>query len=165
MAIFETELGTTSSARRMGAGAGGLFLAAAVLWGALYASGVFPWLGYAWLKRDSSGAGPFSVVGEDQIGTSFGLETFFFVRGQEIVIDYDAEIRAGSLFLYVWDWTKAGQGVGASRFITESGAGIWTYRIPRSGLYKITVEPSTAKGAGGGFDMSYRVWWGARPAS
>ena len=122
----------------------------------------FPWLGYAWLTRQSFGAGPFSVIGEDQAGTNFGISTFFFMSGQEVVIDYDAEIRAGSLFLYVHDLTKAGQGLGGSHFVTESGPGVWTYRIPRTGLYAITIEPSTAKGAGSGFDMSYSAWWGAR---
>ena len=162
MAIFESEFGTKPSARRIGAGAGGLFVAAFLIWGALYASGIVPWLGYAWLTRQSFGAGPLSVIGEDQAGTSFGVSTFFFVSGQEVVIDYDADIRAGSLFLYVHDLTKAGQGLGGSHFVTESGAGVWTYRIPKTGLYAITVEPSTAVGAGSGFDMSYSAWWGAR---
>ena len=162
MAIFESETKATPSARRIGTGAGGLFVAAFLIWGALYASGILPWLGYAWLTRQSFGAGPFSVIGEDQAGTNFGISTFFFMSGQEVVIDYDAEIRAGSLFLYVHDLTKAGQGVGGSHFVTESGAGVWTYRIPRTGLYAITIEPSTAKGAGSGFDMRYSAWWGAR---
>ena len=162
MAIFESEVGTTSSARRIGAGAGGLFVAAFLIWGVLYALGIVPWLGYAWLTRQSFGAGPLSVIGEDQAGTSFGVSTFFFVSGQEVVIDYDADIRAGSLFLYVHDLTKAGQGLGGSHFVTESGAGVWTYRIPKTGLYAIAVEPSTAVGAGSGFDMSYSAWWGAR---
>jgi hypothetical protein len=162
MAIFESEFGTKPSARRIGTGAGGLFVAAFLIWGALYASGIIPWLGYAWLTRQSFGAGPFGVIGEDQAGTNFGISTFFFMSGQEVVIDYDAEIRAGSLFLYVHDLTKAGQGLGGSHFVTESGVGVWTYRIPRTGLYAITIEPSTAKGAGSGFDMSYSAWWGAR---
>ena len=161
VAIFESEL-APKPARRIGAGAGGLFVVALLLWGVLYLSGVLPWLGYAWLTRQSFGAGPLSVIGQDQAGTSFGVSTFFFVRGQEVVIDYDADIRAGSLFLYVHDLTKAGQAVGGSYFVTESGKGVWTYPVPKSGLYAITVEPSAGRGTGSGFDMSYSAWWGAR---
>lgn len=163
MAVFESGL-ASAPARRLGAGAGMLFVAALLLWVALYATGAFPWLGYAWLKQESFGAGPIAVIGEDSAGTSFGLDTFFFVRGQEIVIDYDAKIRTGSLMFYVYDLAKTGQGSGAQRFVTESGAGVWTTRIPRTGLYTISIGPSVARGAGRGYDMSYSVWWGARPA-
>jgi len=163
MAVFGS--GTSSApARRVGLGAGAVFAAAILVWGALYFSGVVPWLGYAWLKHDSFGAGPFSVVGEDKMGTSFGLDTFFFLRGQEVVVDYDAEIRSGSLMLYVYDMAKMGQGLGAQHFVTESGEGEWTTHIPRSGLYVISIHPSTARGKPDGYNMSYSVWWGARPA-
>jgi hypothetical protein len=164
MALFE--LGSTSvPARRIGWGAGGAFVAASLLWFALYASGVFPWLGYSWLKRDSFGAGPFGVIGENQAGTTFGLSTLLFFKGQEIVVDYDAEIRAGSLWFYVYDMTKIGQGGGASHYVTQSGTGVWTYAVPQTGFYKIAIGPSVVQGAGRGYDLSYSVWWGARPAS
>ena len=163
MAVFES--GSTSApARRVGWGAGGVFAAALLLWMALYASGAFPWLGYSWLKRDSFGAGPFSIVGENQVGTDLGLSTLLFFKGQEILVDYDADIRAGSLWLYVYDVTRAGQGGGASHYVTQTGSGVWTYAVPKSGLYKISIGPSVTQGAGSGFDLSYSVWWGARPA-
>jgi hypothetical protein len=163
MAALESGL-STGSARHLGAGAGIVFVGAFLLWAALYFTGAVPWLGYAWLKHDSFGAGPFSVVGEDQMGTSFGLDTFLFFRGQEIVIDYDVEIRAGSLVLYVYDMAKMDQGLGAQHFVTKSGSGEWTARIPRTGLYVISIQPSTARGNPGGYDMSYTAWWGARRA-
>ncbi len=163
MAVFESGL-TSVPARRIGWGAGGIFVAALLLWAALYASGVFPWLGYSWLKRESFGAGPFSVIGENQAGTSFGLSTLLFLKGQEIVVDYAAEIRAGSLRLYVYDIGKTGQGAGGSHYVTQTGSGVWTYNVPKTGLYTISIGPSVTQGAGRGFDLSYRVWWGARPA-
>ena len=163
MAVFESG-STAVPVRRIGWGAGGVFVSALLLWIVLYASGVFPWLGYSWLKRDSFGAGPFSIVGENRVGTELGLSTLLFFRGQEIVVDYDAEIRAGSLWLYVYDITKAGQGGGASHHVTQTGAGVWTYAVPGSGLYRISIGPSVTQGAGHGYDLSYSVWWGARPA-
>jgi hypothetical protein len=163
MAVFESEVSFPST-RHLGAGAAALFVGTLLVWAVLYFTGALPWLGYAWLKHDSFGAGPFSVAGEDRMGTSFGLDTFLFFRGQEIVVDYDAAIRTGSLMLYVYDMAKMGQGLGAQHFVTENGSGQWTTRIPRTGLYVISIRPSTAPGNPGGYDMSYRVWWGARPA-
>jgi hypothetical protein len=114
LAVFES--GTTSlPARRIGVGAGGAFAVGLLVWLAVYASGVFPWLGYTSLQKSSFGAGPFSVIGEDSAGTEWGLSTMFFLKGQEIVIDYDADIRAGSLWLYVYDVSKTMQGCQASR--------------------------------------------------
>jgi hypothetical protein len=161
MAIIEIESGA-GLGKRAGIGAFWVPVAVVLLWVSLYFTGFFPWLGYAWLKQESFGAGPVTVVGEDQAGTSFGPSTFLFLKGQEIVIDYDATIRTGSLWLYVFDLTKAGQGGGGSHYVTQSGSGVWTYRVPRTGLYKITIDASVVRGAGRGYDMNYRVWWGAR---
>src|SRR5512132_1975777 len=76
-------------------------LAFLVGWAASYASGAWPWLGYASMTRSTFGAGPVAIVGENARGIDIGLETFFFFKGQEIVIEYDAEIRAGSLWFCV----------------------------------------------------------------
>jgi hypothetical protein len=161
MAVLDIE-SRSGLGKRAGIGAFGVVVAVFVLWAALYVTGLFPWLGYAWLKQESFGAGPVTIVGEDQAGTSFGPSTFFFLKGQEIVVDYDATIRTGSLWFYVFDLTKAGQAAGSSHYVTQSGSGVWTYRIPRNGLYKISIDASVVKGAGRGYDLSYRVWWGAR---
>jgi hypothetical protein len=48
--------------------------------------------------------------------------------------------------------------------VTQTEAGVWTYRVPKSGLYTISIGPSLTQGAGHGYDLSYSVWWGARPA-
>jgi hypothetical protein len=163
MAVFESGM-TSLPARRIGAGAGGAFAVGLLLWLALYALGIFPWLGYASLQKSSFGAGPFSVVGEDSTGTEWGLSTMLFLKSQEIVIDYDADIRAGSLWLYVYDVSKTTQGSGVSYYVTKTEAGVWTYRVPASGLYTISIGPSLTQGVGHGYDLSYSVWWGARPA-
>jgi hypothetical protein len=161
MAIVD--LGSHSiPARRAGIGVLVLFLAGIAVWALAYFSGLFPWLGYAWLKRDSFGAGPIAIVGEDRAGTTLGISHFIFFEGQEIVIDYSATIRAGSLWFYVFDIAKSGQGAGQGHYVTSSGTGIWTYRVPRTGLYTISIGPSVVQGSGRGFDMSYSVRWGAR---
>jgi hypothetical protein len=164
MAVFE--LSSQSDLRRRASlGAIGVVAALFALWALVYFSGAFPWLGYAWLKRDTFGVGPVTVIGENSAGTTFGVSTFAFFKGQEIVVDYDADIRAGSLRFYVYDMAKSGQGAGLSHYVTETGAGTWTYGVPQTGIYVIVIEPSVVRGAGRGYDMSYRVWWGARWAS
>ena len=139
-----------------------LAVLAIILYGAAYFTGLAPWLGFAWLKRDSFGAGPLTIIGEDRIGTSFGVETFLFFKGQEIVVDYDADIRAGSLWIYVYKPYDGNLGDGTATYVSESGAGRWTLPIADTGIYHVTIGPSPARGAGRGWDLSYRAWWGAR---
>jgi hypothetical protein len=159
------ESGTISiPVRRVGWSGGAAVSAALAFWVGLYGLGTLPWLGYAWLARSSFGAGPVAVIDGDQAGADLGLSTMLFFKGQEVVVDYDASIRAGSLWLYVYEFAKAGQGGGGSHYITESGKGVWTYAVPRTGIYNISIRPSVTRGFGRGFDLTYRAWWGARPA-
>ena len=148
---------------RIGMAGAALFVAIAIWLGA-YASGAAPWLGYASVKSSSIGAGPISIIGETGSHATFGLDTFYFFAGQEIVIEYEAEIAAGSLWFHVFRPFDGTLGDGMTHYVTKSGAGTWTARIPESGLYAINIEPSPARGAGRGWDLSYSVWWGARPA-
>jgi hypothetical protein len=150
--------------RRIGGAIGLAILAALALWVASYALGAFPWLGYAWLARSSFGAGPIGIIGENRAGTSLGISTFLFFKGQEIVIDYDAEVRAGSLWFYVYNPFDGELGDGVAHYVTESGAGEWTVPITRTAIYHITIEGSPTRGKGRGWDLSYTAWWGARPA-
>jgi hypothetical protein len=133
-----------------------------VLYAAAYLTGLAPWLGFAWLKRDSFGAGPLTIVGENRIGTSLGIDTFLFFKGQEILVDYDADIHAGSLWIYVYKPFDGVLGDGTATYVTESGAGQWTLPVTETAIYHVTIEPSPTRGAGRGWDLSYRAWWGAR---
>jgi hypothetical protein len=162
MSASDTALSTHGRVR-IGFGAAVLLVGAFVVWLAAYANGSVPWLGYAWATRTSHGAGPIGIIGETNAGTSFGIDTFIFLKGQEIVIDYDAEITAGSLWFHVFRPFDATLGDGAYHYVTASGKGAWATRIPETGLYTINIEPSAARGAGRGYDMRYTVWWGARP--
>ena len=150
---------------RLGAGAFVVLVLAVGSWLLAYATGAFPWLGYAWLNDKSMGAGPVTVVGRTRFGTSFGMNEFLFFRGQEIVIDYDAEIRAGSLYFYVFQPFDGTLGDGVWRYVTSSGSGTWTTQVPETAIYTIIIEPTVVNGDGRGWDMSYSVRWGARPAS
>ena len=151
-------------AKRIGFGALAFLALALALWILAYATGAFPWLGYAWLNDKSMGAGPITVIGRTSYGTSFGIDEFLFFEGQEIVIDYDADIRAGSLYFYVFQPFDGTLGDGAWHYVSRSGAGTWTTRIPETAIYTIVMDPTVANGAGRGWDMSYSVRWGARPA-
>jgi hypothetical protein len=166
MLAWEADLDEHRSgpAKRIGFGALAFLVLAFTLWILAYATGAFPWLGYAWLNDKSMGAGPITVIGRTSYGTSFGIDDFLFFEGQEIVIDYDADIRAGSLYFYVFQPFDGTLGDGVSHYVARSGAGTWTKRIPKTAIYTIVIEPTVASGAGRGWDMSYSVRWGAWPA-
>jgi hypothetical protein len=163
---FPVELTAAGSAatRRIGAGAAVAIVLALLAWLTGYAFGFFPWLGFAWLSRTSNGLGPIGIIGETSAGTSLGASTFLFFKGQEVVVAYDADIRAGSLWFYVYKPFDGELGDGSWRYVTESGSGEWTVPIRETGIYHITVDASPVRGKGRGWDLDYTAWWGARPA-
>ncbi|MFN2377858.1 MAG: hypothetical protein ABR538_15085 [Candidatus Binatia bacterium] len=138
-------------------------LAVLVGWLSSYWIGAWPWLGYAWLDRSSFGAGPVTIIGEDSMGTTLGFENFVFFEGQEVIIDYDVDIRAGSLWFHVFEPFDGTLGDGVSHYVTESGKGTWTMPVRKTAYYHVTIDPSPVKGPGKGWDLTYTVKWGARP--
>jgi hypothetical protein len=153
-----------SRSARLGLGAVAFLVVAVSGWALVYGTGVFPWLGYAWLNEKSMGVGPITVIGRSSYGTSFGIDEFLFFKGQEIVIDYEADIRAGRLYFYVFRPFDGTLGDGVSHYVSRSGAGTWTTRIPATAIYTIVIDPTVVSGNGRGWDMSYSVAWGARLA-
>lgn len=140
-----------------------LFFAALLAgWATAYSTGTLPWLGYASMTRSSFGAGGITIVGENSSGLDVGLNDFVFFEGQEVFIEYDAAITAGSLWFYVYRPFDGKLGDGTSFYVTESGKGTWTVPVQTTGIYHITIEPSPTKGAGRGWDLTYDVAWGAR---
>jgi hypothetical protein len=140
-------------------------LAGLALWFAAYAAGIMPWLGYQSYTRSSIGVGPkYFVVGENRSGGGFGIgpSTFLYFAGQKIVVSYDAEIRRGCLWLQVWHLLDQGPRENVSECVTKSGKGEWTVPVDKTGLYTLIIDSSLIKGAGPGWDMTYRLWWGAR---
>ena len=157
--------GSRTSSKQIGWTGSIVLVAAFGLWAAVYVSGVWPWLGYASASRSSFGIGPVGVVGEDSAGGSYGLSDFLFIEGQEIVIEYDADIRSGSLSFHVFRPFDGVFGDGVMYYVTESSAGAWTWRVPETAIYTVLIEPSVVRGAGRGYDMRYSACWGARKAS
>jgi hypothetical protein len=137
--------------------------AASMLWLASYIAGLSPWLGYAWMSRRSVEAGPSRVIiGEDRAGgTMLGATTFPFLRGQTIIVGYDAEIRRGCLWLQVWHLGDQSRNSSISRCVTASGSGKWTVPVEQTGLYAIIIDASPSHNGGPGWDMSYAAKWGA----
>jgi hypothetical protein len=132
-----------------------------LVWISGYVSGVLPWLGYASWTRSSFGAGAISIVGENRRGIDLGPETFFFFEGQELVFEYETEIRQGSLWFYVYQPFDGVLGSGDSQYVTANGKGRWTVPIRKSAFYHVSVEPSPTHGKPGGWDLSYSLKWGA----
>jgi hypothetical protein len=135
-----------------------------VTWLSCYWWGLWPWLGFASVTRSSFGAGSIAIVGENYRGFDVGLDDFVFYRGQEVVIEYDAEVRAGSLWFHVFQPWDGLLGDGATHYVSESGKGVWTVPVHETGLYHITIEGSPSFGKGSGWDLTYDVKWGARRA-
>ncbi len=140
-----------------------LFVVLAVAWLAAYASGAYPWLGHASWTRRSTSLGGLTIAGEERMGWETGLDEFLYVRGQEIVIAYDADIRTGSLWFHVFRPFDGLLADGATHYVTKSGSGEWTMPVEETGLYHVTIEPTVVRGAGKGWDLSYSASWGARP--
>ena len=72
-------------------------------------------------------------------------------------------MRSGALWLTVRPsgfgdevWRDA-----LSRHVTSDDRGHLTYRVPKTGVYEIGIDPTTAAGRGSGYDLTYTVTWGA----
>jgi hypothetical protein len=137
----------------------GSFLAG---WLAIYGSGLWPWLGFVNMTRSSFGAGNLTIVGENRRGVDIGLDDFLFFEGQEVVIEYDAEVRKGSLWFHVFRMWDGELGEGSTHYVSESGKGTWTAPIAKTGLYHVAIEGSPTRGECCGWDLSYHATWGAR---
>jgi hypothetical protein len=148
---------------RLGAGAGAWaavgIIGLAALWGFAYGVGLAPWLGFEQRTVRNLAIGPLTHAGQSSAGFDVGLKTFLFLEGQEVFVDYDVDIRRGSLLVRVFDETRFEPIL--HTHIVESGTGRISVRIPRTGLYEITLEPSTLKGPGTGYDLTYDATWGA----
>ncbi len=125
------------------------------LFGALQA-GVIETLGF---ERDTRAFHTF--VSTRGGGFGFGLKYFYLREGQVAFVDYDAEVRQGSLRLGLM---KLGKGIGKGPHfveqVNESGSGRASFEIPESGLYKFYFNGSVLGGDSGGYDVTYQVRWG-----
>jgi hypothetical protein len=134
-------------------------VAALACWVAAFATGLFPWLGYASRSGRSISIGPFPVGEANPGGLRFGLSNFLFVAGQTIVLSYDAKIADGCLSMHVWRVFSPSKPADFNQCVTASGKGEWTVPVSATGIYHIFVTPRPIKGR---WDMSFSVWWGAK---
>lgn len=131
-----------------------------ILWLVAFLSGFAPWLGYKDKTYRNISAAQITVAGRSSSGIAIGPRTFPFLEGQEVFVDYDVELRRGALLISVFDLAEFEHVLWQT--VTHSGSGTAALRIPRSGLYSISVEPSVVGGVGPGYDLDVSAVWGAR---
>ena len=159
MGTVVTERGQTAISGKVVVGGLGVF--ALLMTGAIlaFATGVVETLGYE--SRHISGNGLTST----RSGSSWGLKTFYFAKGQDFFAEYEASIQKGSLVVHLY---KIGSMPSSEtpyhRMISETGKGTVKLPIQESGLYRISFDGTvlgTQRNAGG-YDLSYHIRWGIR---
>lgn len=152
---------------RLGARSGGLIAGLVVfglaIWAIAYMTGLFPWTGREGGTLKSFGAGKITIVGNQDRTSSMGFKTFYYWSGQEVVLHYDADVREGALRIYLAEGGGLRQRVFDTVTVSETGSGEISYRVPKSGFYTWSINPTVAAG-GRGYDLGYTAVWGARPA-
>ncbi len=94
-------------------------------------------------------------------GHSWGLDTFYFRRGQKIYIEYDAVIYQGDVVVRVYQLAVPGLPEAMSRSIIKSGKGRLEAVIPENGFYSFSYFSSLAIGSGtGAHEAQFNVSWG-----
>jgi hypothetical protein len=133
-------------------------------WLASFASGLTPWLGTASVSTSSFGlpgvSAPLSVIGHNEMSSSFGLDTMLLIGGQEFFVRYDADIRRGMLVVSLGPPTRR-VALTQYRYVRSSGAGEIVFQVQKTGIYTFWHD---AMPDGRGYNLDYRVSWGARPS-
>ena len=124
-----------------------------------YQIGIFETLGYE--SKTIKGGGFTST----QSGSSLGLTTMYFFKGQTVFVDYEAEVKAGSLGIRFYRLTSMLDADAWLRHKVEStGKATATFAVKESGWYRLDWE-GTVLGkspAGSGYDIDYTLTWGMR---
>ena len=124
-----------------------------------YQTGVFETLGY---ESKSIKGGGFTST---KSGMSLGVTTMYFFKGQTVFVDYDAEVKAGSLWIKVYPLTAMLDADAWLRHKVESTEkGTANFEVEKSGWYRLDWD-GTVLGkspAGSGYDIDYTLTWGVR---
>ncbi len=124
-----------------------------------YQIGIFETLGYE--SKTIKGGGFTST----KSGMSLGVTTMYFFKGQTVFVDYEAEVKAGSLWIKFYNLTSM---LDADAWLrhkvesTEKGTAI--FPVEESGWYRLDWD-GTVLGkspAGSGYDIDYTLTWGVR---
>jgi len=156
-------LGEIRLSGRFGGIVGALALLALVLWAAVYVTGIFPWTGREGGTLRSIGAGKISVIGNQNRTNAMGFKTFYYLQGQEAMLHYKADIKAGGLRIYLAQGGGLRQPVFGTVNVDKSGEAELSYAILQSSFYRWSISPTVTRGSKG-YDLSYTASWGARPA-
>lgn len=138
-----------------------LFLGTVALLASLlfvHASGIFPWLGTSVFHN-----GPGTLLPDHH--SEFGLNSFFAVKGQRLIIDYDRSIREGTGEKDVRIVTLLGGGLPQKRhfpLVVGEGEGRLSIPIEKTGFMRVE-SPKWGKARPDGRDAlldSASVKWG-----
>lgn len=145
--------------RRVGGPAAAVVVVALVCVGVAYFAGLIQTLGYEQRHVTFSG-----FASGTSAGGGLGLKDMLFFEGQTVFVDYEVEIREGSLRIGVLDtFGPIGDKPHFVESIAKSGSGEVAYAIPKTGIYSIYFDGSVlGNGQGRGYDLSYSVTWGVR---
>jgi hypothetical protein len=125
----------------------------------VFCSGVVETLGDE--SRDISGNGFTST----RSGYSWGLNTFYFGKGQEFFAEYETVIHQGSLVIHLY---KIGSMPSSEtpyhRMISQSGKDTVKFLILESGLYRILFDGTVLgrQREADSYNLSYHIRWGIR---
>ena len=130
-----------------------LAVLAGAIWAGAYMAGIAPWLGTA--QRTEV----YESFPRHAEGMTIGFETFAFMRGQRVFIDYDLERAAkGTLTIRVIRNGALRADPKGSHLVQTMGPGRFEYVIPRSGTYSIVTRCHATTN---GCDIGYTATWGA----
>jgi len=124
-----------------------------------YQTGMLETLGYE--SKTVKGGGFTST----QSGMSLGLTTMYFFKGQTVFVDYEAEVKAGSLWIRFYSLRSM---LDADAWLrhkvesTEKGTAI--FAVKESGWYRLDWEGTVLGKSppGSGYDIDYTLTWGVR---
>ena len=90
-------------------------------------------------------------------GWTLGTTYFWAHEGATLRVEYDTTVRRGAFYIAVHE-VKSGPGphVAGSRYVEQSGKGIFDVPLPETGLYWIILDGTPM---GNGYDVSYKASW------
>ena len=112
------------------------------------------------------GAAAYQLTGRTNLvekgpGWTLGPKTVYLRRGQTFVVNYEADIKRGSLhFRLDRGWYGGNNGSAGAHAVHASGSGQFKAAILSDGWYRLTISGR----ADGGCDLDYFATWSAGSA-
>jgi hypothetical protein len=134
-----------------------LIVCAAIVLG--YATGLLETLGY------ESQHVTYGQLTSSESGWSMGLNTFYVRAGSAFFVDYDAQVSAGSLAIFLFKcWAPGEDKTVLNHHVKETSSGQLVVPITQSGWYTAVFDGSVLGDSppGSGYDVTYTLRWGLR---